>query len=228
MYRPTLRPPASGIVAREPVGALSARDRLASRVVVRDRSAGVGGWLADDIAACVVDRACRVDAAPGICGMLTKMVETSVQCEQDLGHSVTLACLKHAPPMRLAGMWHHRTSCRRISGAPLPVRDPDISRQAIPTPPRPAVRNSSATAQRANLVAPLASVQVEARLVECAFLIRFDVVVPDAAMNPDEEGAYYQPRLYLYGSKGRDDWRAELSLIDFARRGAVAFKWLAY
>ena len=32
--------------------------------------------------------------------------------------------------------------------------------------------------------------------------IRFDVVVPDAAMNPDEEGAYYQARLYLYGSKG--------------------------
>jgi hypothetical protein len=58
--------------------------------------------------------------------------------------------------------------------------------------------------------------------------IRFDVVVPDAAMNPDEEGAYYQPRVYLYGSKGRDDWRAELSLIDFARWGAVAFKWLAY
>jgi hypothetical protein len=58
--------------------------------------------------------------------------------------------------------------------------------------------------------------------------IRFDVVVPDAAMNPDEEGAYYQPRLYLYGSKGRNDWRAELSLIDFARWGAVAFKWLAY
>lgn len=58
--------------------------------------------------------------------------------------------------------------------------------------------------------------------------IRFDVVVPDAAINPDEEGAYYQPRLYLYGSKGHNDWRAELSLIDFARRGAVAFKWLAY
>ncbi|OKO75935.1 hypothetical protein AC629_33370 [Bradyrhizobium sp. NAS80.1] len=32
--------------------------------------------------------------------------------------------------------------------------------------------------------------------------IRFDVVVPDAAINPDEEGAYYQPHLYLYGSKG--------------------------
>lgn len=56
--------------------------------------------------------------------------------------------------------------------------------------------------------------------------IRFDVVVPDAARNPDEEGAYFRPQLYLYGSKGRDDWRAQLSLIDFARWGAVAFRWL--
>jgi hypothetical protein len=56
--------------------------------------------------------------------------------------------------------------------------------------------------------------------------IRFDVVVPNAAINPDEEGAYYLPHLYLYGSKGRNDWRAELSLIDFARWGAVAFRWL--
>jgi|SRR6266550_2891047 len=57
--------------------------------------------------------------------------------------------------------------------------------------------------------------------------IRFDVVIPDAAMNPDEEGAYYRPHLYLYGSKGRNEWRAELSLIDFARWGAAAFRWLA-
>lgn len=57
--------------------------------------------------------------------------------------------------------------------------------------------------------------------------IRFDVVIPDAAINPDEEGAYFLPYLYLYGSKGRNDWRAELSLIDFARWGAVAFKWFA-
>lgn len=56
--------------------------------------------------------------------------------------------------------------------------------------------------------------------------IRFDVVVPDAARNPDEEGAYFRPLLYLYGSKQRNDWRAELSLIDFARWGAVAFRWL--
>lgn len=57
--------------------------------------------------------------------------------------------------------------------------------------------------------------------------IRFDVVVPDAAINPDEEGLYYRPYLYLYGSKNRNDWRAELSLIDFARWGAVEFRWLA-
>ncbi|WP_439369627.1 hypothetical protein [Bradyrhizobium sp. DASA03120] len=58
--------------------------------------------------------------------------------------------------------------------------------------------------------------------------IRFDVEVPDGANNPDEEGAYYQPRLYLYGSKGRNDWRAELSLLNFARWSAVAFKWFAF
>ncbi|WP_409191848.1 hypothetical protein [Bradyrhizobium sp. RDM4] len=57
--------------------------------------------------------------------------------------------------------------------------------------------------------------------------IRFDVEIPDAANNPDEEGVYYQPRLYLYGSKGRNGWRAELSLIDFARWAAVAFRWFA-
>ncbi|MDA9529936.1 hypothetical protein ACM42_16215 [Bradyrhizobium sp. CCBAU 25338] len=57
--------------------------------------------------------------------------------------------------------------------------------------------------------------------------IRFDVVIPDAAINPDEEGAYYLPQLYLYGSKGRNDWRAELSLIDFARWGSAAFRWFA-
>ena len=53
--------------------------------------------------------------------------------------------------------------------------------------------------------------------------IRFDVVVPDAATNPDEEGAYCLPQLYLYGSKGHNDWRAELSLIDFARWGTATF-----
>lgn len=57
--------------------------------------------------------------------------------------------------------------------------------------------------------------------------IRFDVVVPNAAVNPDEEGAYYRPHLYLYGSKSRNDWRAELSLFDFARWGAAGFRWLA-
>ncbi|MBB4261467.1 MULTISPECIES: hypothetical protein [unclassified Bradyrhizobium] len=58
--------------------------------------------------------------------------------------------------------------------------------------------------------------------------IRFDVEIPDAANNPDEEGAYYHPRLYMYGSKGRNDWRAELSLVDFARYAAVCFKWFAF
>jgi hypothetical protein len=49
------------------------------------------------------------------------------------------------------------------------------------------------------------------------------VVIPDADTNPDEEGAYFQPHLSLCGSKGRNDWRAELSLIEFAKWGAAAF-----
>jgi hypothetical protein len=52
-------------------------------------------------------------------------------------------------------------------------------------------------------------------------------ITSGAATNRDEESAYYQACLYLYGSKGRNDWSAELSLIDFARWGAVAFRWLA-
>ena len=53
--------------------------------------------------------------------------------------------------------------------------------------------------------------------------IRFDEVVPEAPTNPDGEGAYLQPYLYLYGSKDRRDWRAVLSIIDFAKWGTSAF-----
>jgi hypothetical protein len=53
--------------------------------------------------------------------------------------------------------------------------------------------------------------------------IRFDVATPDKANNPDEEGAYILPRLYLYGKKDRSDWRAVLSIFDFVKWGAAAF-----
>jgi hypothetical protein len=53
--------------------------------------------------------------------------------------------------------------------------------------------------------------------------IRFDVVVPHATTNPDHEGAYLKPFLYLYGSKSKQDWRAKLSIVDFAKWGSAAF-----
>jgi hypothetical protein len=54
--------------------------------------------------------------------------------------------------------------------------------------------------------------------------IRFDEVVPNAAANPDNEGVYLRPYLYLYGSKNRHEWRAVLSIIDFAKWGAASFQ----
>jgi hypothetical protein len=44
-----------------------------------------------------------------------------------------------------------------------------------------------------------------------------DVVVPDAARNPDQDGLYRLPYFYLYGEKDRRAWRAPLSIIDFAK-----------
>ncbi len=54
--------------------------------------------------------------------------------------------------------------------------------------------------------------------------IRFDEVIPDASTNPDQEGVYLQPFLYLYGKKDRHDWRAVLSIIDFVKWGTAAFQ----
>ncbi|MBR1278666.1 hypothetical protein [Bradyrhizobium sp. AUGA SZCCT0283] len=53
--------------------------------------------------------------------------------------------------------------------------------------------------------------------------IRFDEVVPNAAANPDNEGVFLRPYLYLYGSRNRHEWRAVLSIIDFAKWGAASF-----
>jgi hypothetical protein len=52
--------------------------------------------------------------------------------------------------------------------------------------------------------------------------VRFDAVIPDAAVNPDEEGSYLRPYVYLYGTKDREDWRAVLSVLDFAQWGTTA------
>jgi hypothetical protein len=54
--------------------------------------------------------------------------------------------------------------------------------------------------------------------------VKFDVVIPDADRNPDEEGIYLRPYLYLYGERNGVGWRAVLSIIDFAKWGAQAFQ----
>jgi hypothetical protein len=53
--------------------------------------------------------------------------------------------------------------------------------------------------------------------------IKDDLVIPDKAQNPDEEGSYVQPFLYLYGTKESDGWRAQLSIVEFVRGAASAF-----
>jgi len=53
-----------------------------------------------------------------------------------------------------------------------------------------------------------------------------DLVVPDRARNPDYEGAYLRPRVYLYSGKGKQHWRAILSIVDFVKWGtAVFWRW---
>jgi hypothetical protein len=53
--------------------------------------------------------------------------------------------------------------------------------------------------------------------------IKDDLVIPDKAQNPDEEGSYVRPFLYLYGTKENDGWRAQLSIVEFVRGAASAF-----
>jgi hypothetical protein len=56
--------------------------------------------------------------------------------------------------------------------------------------------------------------------------INEDLVVPDRAHNPDYEGVYLRPHLYLYGAMGKRTWRAELSIVDFVKWGtAVFWRW---
>ena len=45
----------------------------------------------------------------------------------------------------------------------------------------------------------------------------------DLARNPNEEGSYVRPFLYLYGTKENDGWRVQLSIVEFVRGAASAF-----
>jgi hypothetical protein len=53
--------------------------------------------------------------------------------------------------------------------------------------------------------------------------IRFDEVVPNARINPDGEGVYLKPHVYLYGTLNKRDWRAKLALISFAHWSTGVF-----
>ena len=48
-------------------------------------------------------------------------------------------------------------------------------------------------------------------------------MIPDRAQNPDEEGSYIRPFVYLYGTKEKIVWRAQLSIVEFVRGAASAF-----
>jgi hypothetical protein len=52
--------------------------------------------------------------------------------------------------------------------------------------------------------------------------IRFDAVQPYLS-DPYAEGDYVGPHLYLYGTKGSQNWRAILSIVDFAKWGTATF-----
>jgi hypothetical protein len=54
--------------------------------------------------------------------------------------------------------------------------------------------------------------------------IHYDNVVANGPKNPDEEGRYIRPFLYLYGRKDGQDWRAKLSIVDFVKWGIAAFR----
>jgi hypothetical protein len=55
--------------------------------------------------------------------------------------------------------------------------------------------------------------------------IRFHIHTPSPRYKGDEEDAYIsRPLLYLYGNKDGADWRAVLSMIDFAALSAAFFE----
>jgi hypothetical protein len=54
--------------------------------------------------------------------------------------------------------------------------------------------------------------------------INEDLVIPNRARNPDYEGTYLRPYLYLYGVKGKQEWKAVLSVIEFVKWGSVVLR----
>jgi hypothetical protein len=53
--------------------------------------------------------------------------------------------------------------------------------------------------------------------------IQRDIANPDPFGNPQNPEAYVAPYVYLYGNKDEKDWRVELSIVDFVRRGAGVY-----
>jgi hypothetical protein len=51
--------------------------------------------------------------------------------------------------------------------------------------------------------------------------INYDSVIPDRLRNPDLEGVYLKPFIYLYGTKDKKGWRAKLSIVDFVKWSAA-------
>ena len=49
-----------------------------------------------------------------------------------------------------------------------------------------------------------------------------DLMVPNLPVNPDMIGTYIRPFVDLYGTKNGQQWRAKLSIVEFARHGTFA------
>jgi hypothetical protein len=54
--------------------------------------------------------------------------------------------------------------------------------------------------------------------------VHYDEVDPDPSYNPDQIGVYLRPYVHLYGKKDPRDWKAVLSIIDFARFATTVFQ----
>jgi hypothetical protein len=54
--------------------------------------------------------------------------------------------------------------------------------------------------------------------------IQRDIANPDPYGNHDNPDAYVLPSIYLYGKKNGRDWRAQLSIVDFVKRGTAVWR----
>src|SRR5262249_3798866 len=61
----------------------------------------------------------------------------------------------------------------------------------------------------------------------CNKIIHAEKVYPDIVGFPEEydERYYQRPRVYLYGTKGRKSWRAELMIVRFVSWGTALLHW---